>query len=101
MWSHLERIVGGAPTGIGTRGPGEQQLEIDRRIVQRRKAELRREITRVQGRREQERREQERREQERREQEQEPVAAQVPQRQRQRRVAGPARERYRPECWAP
>jgi hypothetical protein len=56
---------------------------------------------RVQERREQERREQERREQERREQEQEPVAAQVPQRQRQRRVAGPARERYRPECWAP
>ncbi|MEM6334826.1 MAG: GTPase HflX, partial [Planctomycetota bacterium] len=34
MWSHLERIAGGAPTGLGTRGPGEQQLEIDRRIVQ-------------------------------------------------------------------
>ncbi len=50
MWSHLERIVGGAPTGIGTRGPGEQQLEIDRRIVQRKKAELKREITRIQGR---------------------------------------------------
>ena len=50
MWSHLERIVGGAPAGIGTRGPGEQQLEIDRRIVQRRKAELRREIDKVQGR---------------------------------------------------
>ncbi len=50
MWSHLERIVGGAPTGIGTRGPGEQQLEIDRRIVQRRKAELKREIVKLQGR---------------------------------------------------
>jgi len=50
MWSHLERIVGGAPAGIGTRGPGEQQLEVDRRIVQRRKAELKREIVRVQGR---------------------------------------------------
>jgi GTP-binding protein HflX len=50
MWSHLERIVGGAPAGIGTRGPGEQQLEIDRRIVQRRKAELRREIDKVQSR---------------------------------------------------
>ncbi len=50
MWSHLERIVGGAPAGIGTRGPGEQQLEIDRRIVQRKKAELRREIARVQSR---------------------------------------------------
>jgi GTP-binding protein HflX len=50
MWSHLERIVGGAPAGIGTRGPGEQQLEIDRRIVQRKKSELRREIAQVQSR---------------------------------------------------
>ncbi|MEM6258676.1 MAG: GTPase HflX [Planctomycetota bacterium] len=50
MWSHLERIVGGSPTGIGTRGPGEQQLEIDRRIVQRKKAQLKREIADVQAR---------------------------------------------------
>lgn len=50
MWSHLERIVGGAPMGIGTRGPGEQQLEIDRRIVQRKKAQLKREIIEVQQR---------------------------------------------------
>lgn len=50
MWSHLERIAGGAPAGIGTRGPGEQQLEIDRRIVQARKSELRTEISRVQDR---------------------------------------------------
>lgn len=50
MWTHLERIAGGAPAGIGTRGPGEQQLEIDRRIVQQRKAELKREIIRVQKR---------------------------------------------------
>jgi len=50
MWSHLERIAGGAPQGIGTRGPGEQQLEIDRRIVQRKKAQLKREIKEVQGR---------------------------------------------------
>lgn len=50
MWSHLERIAGGAPAGIGTRGPGEQQLEIDRRIVQRRKGELKREIDSVQSR---------------------------------------------------
>src|SRR5690606_12603773 len=40
----------GAPTGIGTRGPGEQQLEVDRRIVQRKKAELKRQIARIQGR---------------------------------------------------
>ncbi|MAE63057.1 MAG: GTPase HflX [Phycisphaeraceae bacterium] len=50
MWSHLERIAGGAPTGIGTRGPGEQQLETDRRIVQHRRAELRRQIARIAGR---------------------------------------------------
>ena len=50
MWSHLERIAGGAPTGMGTRGPGEQQLEIDRRMVQRKKAELKREITAIQSR---------------------------------------------------
>jgi GTP-binding protein HflX len=49
MWTHLERISGGSPTGIGTRGPGEQQLEIDRRIVQRRKAELKRRIAEVEG----------------------------------------------------
>lgn len=50
MWSHLERIAGGAPAGIGTRGPGEQQLEIDRRIVQRKKSLLRKEIENLQER---------------------------------------------------
>lgn len=50
MWSHLERIGGGSPGGIGTRGPGEQQLEVDRRIVQHRKSELKREIVKVQSR---------------------------------------------------
>lgn len=50
MWSHLERIAGGAPAGIGTRGPGEQQLEIDRRIVQRKKSLLKQEIADVQRR---------------------------------------------------
>jgi GTP-binding protein HflX len=46
MWSHLERIVG----GVGSRGPGEQQLEIDRRLVQSRKNDLEREIRVVQER---------------------------------------------------
>lgn len=46
MWSHLERIAG----GVGTRGPGEQQLEIDRRLVQARKNDLEREIRMVQER---------------------------------------------------
>ena len=43
MWGHLERIAGagggtgvGAVGGIGTRGPGEKQLEIDRRIARKR-----------------------------------------------------------------
>ena len=47
MWEHLERIVGGSPAGVGTRGPGEQQLEIDRRIVQRKKDVLRRELEEI------------------------------------------------------
>ena len=50
MWTHLERIAGGAPAGIGTRGPGEQQLEIDRRIVQRKKSLLKKEIENLQER---------------------------------------------------
>ncbi|MDF1809153.1 MAG: GTPase HflX [Phycisphaerales bacterium] len=51
MWSHLERIVGsGGIGGVGTRGPGEQQLEIDRRLVQRRKTVLQRELEDIQAR---------------------------------------------------
>ncbi len=40
LWSHLERQAG----GIGTRGPGETQLETDRRLVNRRIAVLRRQL---------------------------------------------------------
>jgi GTP-binding protein HflX len=54
MWSHLEQIVGGAPVGIGTRGPGEKQLEIDRRLVQRRLGNLRRELLSIQARKKRE-----------------------------------------------
>ncbi len=43
QWSHLERLGG----GIGTRGPGESQLESDRRIVRSKMARLKREIERV------------------------------------------------------
>ena len=50
MWSHLERIAGGAPVGIGTRGPGEQQLEIDRRIVRAKLRNLRRDLAEIQAR---------------------------------------------------
>jgi GTP-binding protein HflX len=40
MWQHLERLGG----GVGTRGPGETQLETDRRIARRRAALLRRRL---------------------------------------------------------
>src|SRR5437870_4353837 len=43
MWHHLSRQTG----GIGTRGPGETQLEIDRRRVQERIARLERELEAV------------------------------------------------------
>src|SRR3954465_14507872 len=43
MWTHLSRQTG----GIGTRGPGETQLEVDRRRVQERIARLERELEAV------------------------------------------------------
>ena len=43
MWHHLSRQTG----GIGTRGPGETQLEVDRRRVQERIARLERELEQV------------------------------------------------------
>jgi GTPase len=36
MWQHLERLGG----GVGTRGPGESQLETDRRLARRRVSQL-------------------------------------------------------------
>ncbi len=58
MWDHLERIVGrGGVGGIGTRGPGEQQLEIDRRLVQNRRVLLQRELKEIQVRKRREVRE--------------------------------------------
>jgi GTP-binding protein HflX len=43
LWSHLERLGG----GIGTRGPGESQIETDRRLARDRIAKLRRRLERV------------------------------------------------------
>lgn len=40
QWSHLERLGG----GIGTRGPGESQLETDRRLIRKRINRLEHEI---------------------------------------------------------
>lgn len=43
QWKHLERLGG----GIGTRGPGETQLESDRRVIRRRVMQITRELERV------------------------------------------------------
>jgi GTP-binding protein HflX len=43
QWSHLERLGG----GIGTRGPGESQLETDRRLIQRRIHHLKQQTEKV------------------------------------------------------
>lgn len=43
QWSHLERLGG----GIGTRGPGESQLETDRRLIERRIHRLSAEVDKV------------------------------------------------------
>ena len=43
QWSHLERLGG----GIGTRGPGESQLETDRRLIHKRINRLQHEIEEV------------------------------------------------------
>jgi len=56
MWTHLDRTAGGtlggpAGGGIGVRGPGERQLEVDRRLVQRRIYDLRRRLQRIEARR--------------------------------------------------
>jgi GTPase len=47
MWKHLERLGG----GVGTRGPGETQLESDRRMARRRLALLRARLREVASRR--------------------------------------------------
>lgn len=43
LWSHLERQAG----GIGTRGPGETQLESDRRLLNRRVSTLRKALKEI------------------------------------------------------
>lgn len=43
QWKHLERLGG----GIGTRGPGETQLESDRRVIRRRVMQIRDELAGV------------------------------------------------------
>jgi GTP-binding protein HflX len=56
MWQHLERLAGGGGTarvggGVGTRGPGETQLETDRRMARRRITLLRKRLKGLRGQR--------------------------------------------------
>ena len=51
QWSHLERLGG----GIGTRGPGESQIETDRRLIGHRIHRMKRELDEVRKQREQHR----------------------------------------------
>ena len=54
MWSHLDTVAGaaggtaaGAVGGIGTRGTGEKQLEIDKRLVSKRITELKNQLKNI------------------------------------------------------
>src|SRR5689334_11510107 len=58
MWQHLERLGG----GVGTRGPGESQLESDRRTARRRITLLRRRLKELEKQRATRRRERQRNE---------------------------------------
>ena len=50
LWTHLERLgAGRMDGGIGTRGPGESQIETDRRLARNRIAALRRRLGRLEA----------------------------------------------------
>ena len=59
MWTHLARQAGGRAGGmgggVGVRGPGEKQLEMDRREIGRRISTIKEELEKVRTRREQHR----------------------------------------------
>jgi GTP-binding protein HflX len=50
MWNHLSRLK----MGIGMRGPGEKQLEVDRRLVEKKISELRNDLKSIEQRKERE-----------------------------------------------
>src|SRR5215204_2857125 len=58
QWTHLERQAGGgggragSTGGVGLRGPGETQLEVDKRAIRKRIAHLKRELEKVSAHRE-------------------------------------------------
>ncbi len=47
QWTHLSRQTARTAAGVGLRGPGETQLEVDRRAIRRRIAHLERELEEV------------------------------------------------------
>ena len=47
QWSHLERLGG----GVGTRGPGETQIETDRRLVRRKLSRVKKELSQIRSQR--------------------------------------------------
>jgi GTP-binding protein HflX len=48
LWTHLSRQTAGATSGgVGTRGPGEKQLELDRRIIRTRMSILQRSLDKI------------------------------------------------------
>jgi GTP-binding protein HflX len=60
LWTHLERLGGVSSGGFATRGPGESQIETDRRLARDRIAALRRRLDQVKATRETQRAERER-----------------------------------------
>ena len=48
MWTHLSRLK----MGVGMRGPGEKQLEVDRRLVEKRIHDLKTELSKIEKRKE-------------------------------------------------
>jgi GTP-binding protein HflX len=58
QWSHLERQAGGgggragSTGGVGLRGPGETQLEVDKRAIRKRISHLKKELEKVSAHRE-------------------------------------------------
>jgi GTP-binding protein HflX len=49
LWTHLERLGGVSSGGFATRGPGESQIETDRRLARDRIGALRRRLEHVKG----------------------------------------------------
>ncbi|HSB02262.1 MAG TPA: GTPase HflX [Anaerolineales bacterium] len=58
QWTHLERQAGGgggrtgSAGGVGLRGPGETQLEVDKRVIRKRISHLKKELEKVSAHRE-------------------------------------------------